>query len=93
MFAMTTQTRPTPAPEPNDPIVMNNRLDVLRRQTQISQTCPDRQLARLLAEDATYGSPAAFWARALAARLVNQAEYDRAPLIHLTQPVRQVLRD
>jgi len=57
---------------------MNSRLDVLRRQTQIAQTCPDRNLARLLAEDAAYGSPAAFWARAKGAGLVNQAEFDRA---------------
>lgn len=73
---MASPIRPTPAPE--IPIVMNTRLDVWRRQTQIAGACPDRNLARLLAEDAAYGSPASFWARAKASDLVTQGEYDRA---------------
>lgn len=73
---MASPIRPTPASEA--PIIMNSRLDVLRRQTQIAGTCPDPSLARLLGEDAVYGSPAAFWSRAKAAGLVSQTEYDRA---------------
>lgn len=58
--------------------VMNTRLDVLRRQTEITAACTDKDLARQLSEDNLYGSPASFWRTALGAGLVTQAEYERA---------------
>lgn len=57
---------------------LNTRLDVLRRQSELVAVCTDETIARQLGNDNVYGSPAAFWATALRAGLVTQAEYDRA---------------